>query len=222
MTITRSVGPRTESSDSPNYLTIYGVKRFGEVGDVDLLDGLLDNGVKRNMDEWANFSLLEYEKGRFYQVDAPTFTGILVRLRELYECPSERLGEFDHAFNRLRRHTIYDSIQFATNIDLMPKSNPQARDIITHSRGLPIERGLKINAFDIQQLVEGVFGRNAIELYSWWNETPVRLFRADERPERQSRVGAGFGSNSGTGFICYWDSLSAVRTLGVRWHPQKS
>ncbi|HRZ85716.1 MAG TPA: hypothetical protein P5277_02955 [Candidatus Paceibacterota bacterium] len=203
-----------------DYWEIDGVKYRGKDCTVRLAKALLDNGIKKTQDDWAEYSIKARERGDFYVADMPLHHATFYALSKLDTDESQEAREF--VKNQMRAKYLMT----LTRINY----NPTGKDNVIHNYKIPNEQyqidtdfvgkdGFisKVSPKDYLEYILGTQNVNEIDaVYQKINQTPAYILRLNSKPKNKDECVAGFYANSGwAALYCSGGPGSSSASLGV-------
>ena len=210
------------------FWTIPNVNYRGSSLNVDILKTLFDNGAAKTQDEWAGYSENARTNGGFYTPDYPLFYNTLERAFDLKD-ESLHKAQVEEMRTVLKGFSRAKWLMTLTRV----KYSPKGKDKIVHNFGLKDQYTIPENfvgadgelpAGSPTKVYQSLLGtKSPIDkiknVFSWLNETPVYIWRLNDKPETIDERVARFGADSGWADLgCDGNPSGSSASLGVRVH----
>ena len=222
--------PITVNPTSTNlaYWTIPNVAYRGKVGNVDVLNGLLDNGTSKTQDGWAAYSEKERASGQFYTPDYPLLYAALAKAFDLKDekVYKQKVKEMRIVLKDLSRNNWLMTL---TRI----KYQPKGKDILVHNFGMKDKYEIledfvgadgELPAGSPERVYRNLLGTTDSsdrikKTFNWLNDTNTSyIWRVNSKPNSVDERVAWFIAGSDRAYLgCDRYPSGSDSSLGVRF-----
>lgn len=209
-----------------DFWRIAGVQYRGGIHTVDLMKKLLKDGASNTQTDWASHYETARQNGEFHTPDYPLFYGAL---RALYSARDDgtQAEEIEKARAFLKSNARARWLMTLTRI----KYQPSGLDEVIHNFGTNDQYGGSVDFIGPDEWLKNTSNSEPYQVllgtqddieqinavYKWLNETDVRIWRLNSKPDSTSeRVAGFFAGSGGAGLGCVGVPSDSSVSLGVR------